>query len=77
MFRKTPPELAADIMDRGIMMAGGGSLLYGFDQLVSQQTGMPVHISEVSSNAVAVGTGKTLDNIEVLKRLAISNKRIG
>ncbi|MDD2432852.1 MAG: rod shape-determining protein MreB [Clostridia bacterium] len=76
-LEKTPPELAADIMDRGIMMAGGGSLLYGFDQLVSQQTGMPVHISEGPLNAVAVGTGKTLDNIEVLKRLAISNKRIG
>lgn len=76
-LEKTPPELAADIMDRGIMMAGGGSLLSGFDQLISQQTGMPVHISEGPLNAVAVGTGKTLDNIEVLKRLAIANKRIG
>ncbi|MDD2212026.1 MAG: rod shape-determining protein [Clostridia bacterium] len=76
-LEKTPPELAADIMDRGIMMAGGGSLLRGFDKLISQQTGMPVHISEGPLNAVAVGTGKTLDNIEVLKRLAISNKRIG
>lgn len=76
-LEKTPPELAADIMDRGIMMAGGGSLLFGFDQLVSQQTGMPVHLSEGPLNAVAVGTGKALDNIEILKRLAISNKRIG
>lgn len=76
-LEKTPPELAADIMDRGIMMAGGGSLLYGFDQLVSQQTGMPVHISEGPLNAVAQGTGKTLENIGVLKKLAISNRRIG
>lgn len=76
-LEKTPPELAADIMDRGIMMAGGGSLLHGLDILLSQQTGMPVHISEEPINAVAIGTGRTLDNIEVLKKLAITNKRIG
>jgi rod shape-determining protein MreB len=76
-LEKTPPELAADIMDRGIMMAGGGSLLRGLDKLIGQQTGMPVHISDEALNAVAIGAGKTLDNIEVLKRLAITNKRIG
>jgi len=76
-LEKTPPELAADIMDRGIMMAGGGSLLRGFDKLISEQTGMPVHISENPLNAVALGSGKTLDNIEVLKRLTLSNKRMG
>jgi rod shape-determining protein MreB len=76
-LEKTPPELAADIMDRGIMMAGGGSLLHGFDILISEQTGMPVHISDVPLNAVALGAGKTLDNIEVLKRVALSNKQMG
>lgn len=76
-LEKTPPELAADIMDRGIMMAGGGSMLRGFDKLISEQTGMPVHISDGPLNAVAIGTGKTLENIEVLKRLALSNKRMG
>ncbi len=76
-LEKTPPELAADIMDRGIMMAGGGSLLKGLDRLISQQTGMPVHISEEPLNAVAVGAGKTLENIEILKGLTVANKRIG
>jgi rod shape-determining protein MreB len=76
-LEKTPPELAADIMDRGIMMAGGGSQLHGLDLLLSQQTGMPVHISEEPLNAVAIGTGKTLDNIEVLKKLLVTNKQIG
>lgn len=76
-LEKTPPELAADIMDRGIMMAGGGSLLKGLDKLISQQTGMPVHISEEPLNAVAVGSGRTLENIEVLKRLTVSNKHVG
>lgn len=76
-LEKTPPELAADIMDRGIMMAGGGSLLHGFDKLISEQTGMPVHISDGPLNAVALGAGKTLDNIDVLKRVALSNKQMG
>jgi rod shape-determining protein MreB len=76
-LEKTPPELAADIMDRGIMIAGGGSLLKGLDRLITQQTGMPVHISDEPLNAVAVGAGKTLENIEVLKGLTVTNKRIG
>lgn len=76
-LEKTPPELAADIMDRGIMMAGGGSLLQGLDQLVSTQTGMPVHLAEGSLSAVAVGAGKALENISVLKRLLLPNRKIG
>lgn len=75
-LEKTPPELAADIMDRGIMMAGGGSMLKGLDQLISQQTGMPVHISEEPLNAVAVGAGRTLENIEVLKKITLTNKHV-
>ncbi|MBZ4652894.1 MAG: rod shape-determining protein [Peptococcaceae bacterium] len=76
-LEKTPPELAADIMDRGIMMAGGGSLLRGLDKLISQETGMPVHIAEEPLYAVARGSGKVLENIEILKRVLIPNKRIG
>ena len=75
-LEKTPPELAADIMDRGIVLAGGGSLLKGFDELVANETGMPVHVAEDPLSCVAVGTGKVLENIEILKRVAIANKRI-
>ncbi|NPV90186.1 MAG: rod shape-determining protein [Firmicutes bacterium] len=74
-LEKTPPELAADIMDRGIVMAGGGSLLRGLDRLVSDETGMPVHLAEEPLSAVAFGTGKVLENIEVLKRVLISPKK--
>jgi len=76
-LEKTPPELAADIMDRGIMMAGGGALLKGLDTLICRETGMPVHIAEEPLFAVAVGAGKALENIETLKRLVIPNRRIG
>ena len=76
-LEKTPPELAADIMDRGIMMAGGGSLLRGLDKLISQETGMPVHIAEEPLYAVARGSGKVLENIDILKRVLIPNKRMG
>lgn len=75
-LEKTPPELAADIMDRGIMLAGGGAFLRGFDTLLTQETGMPVHIAEEPLSAVAIGAGKTLENIETLKHITVS-KRIG
>lgn len=76
-LEKTPPELAADIMDRGIMMAGGGSLLSRMDTLISQETGMPVHLADEPLNAVAVGAGKTLENIKTLKRILIPYRKIG
>jgi len=69
-LEKTPPELAADIMERGIMMTGGGSLLWGIDKLLSKETGMPVFIAEEPLYAVARGTGKTLDNLEILKKVS-------
>jgi rod shape-determining protein MreB len=59
-LEKTPPELAADIMDKGIVMTGGGSLLHGLDSLVNKETGMPVHIAEDPLDCVALGTGKLL-----------------
>lgn len=75
-LEKTPPELAADIMDRGIMMAGGGSLLRGLDRLVSEQTGMPVHLAEEPLLAVAYGSGRVLENIDVLRRVLIQPKKL-
>lgn len=75
-LERTPPELAADIMDRGIMMAGGGSLLKGLDGLVARETGMPVHVAEEPLSAVALGTGKALENIEILRKVTISHKSV-
>lgn len=72
----TPPELAADIMDRGIVMAGGGSLLRGLDRLVSEETGMPVHLADEPLLAVAYGAGRVLENIDVLRKVLIHPKKL-
>lgn len=74
-LERTPPELAADIMDKGIVMAGGGSLLKGLDKLVGQETNMPVYLCDEPLSAVARGTGKVLENIEVLSRVLRSPKK--
>lgn len=74
-LEKTPPELSSDIMDRGIIMAGGGALLRGLDKLISKETNMPVYVCEEPLLAVARGTGKVLENIEVLKKVLISPKK--
>ena len=76
-LEKTPPELAADIMENGIVMAGGGSLLWGLDALISYETGMPVHMAEDPLLAVANGTGKVLENIDELKKVLVPNKKLG
>jgi rod shape-determining protein MreB and related proteins len=73
-LEKTPPELAADIMDRGIMMAGGGSLLLNLDSLISDETGIPVHLAEDPLDCVALGTGKVLENTENLRKLLAMQK---
>lgn len=73
-LEKTPPELASDIMDRGIVMAGGGSLLKGLDKLISRETDMPVYVCEDPLLAVARGTGEVLGNIDYLKGVVISPK---
>lgn len=75
-LEKTPPELAADIMDHGIILAGGGALLRGLDRLVSKETGMPVYLADDPLSAVALGTGKVLENIEVLKQVLISPRKL-
>ena len=70
-----PPELAADIMDRGIIMAGGGSLLKGLPLLISRETNIAVHLAEEPLDAVVKGTGKVLDNIEIMKKLQGTYRR--
>lgn len=65
-LEKTPPELAADIIDQGITLAGGGALLRGLDRLINKETGMPVNIAESPLDCVAEGTGKVLEDIEKL-----------
>ncbi len=66
VLEKTPPELAADISDRGIYMTGGGSLLDGLDKLLQEKTGINVMIANDTVSCVALGTGKALDNLDVL-----------
>lgn len=66
-LEKTPPELAADIMDRGIVLTGGGALLRNLDKVISEETQMPVLIAEEPLDCVAIGTGKALDHIHLFK----------
>ena len=71
-LEQTPPELAADIVDKGIVMTGGGSLLKNLDVLLSEETKLPVTISEDPLSTVVIGSGKVLDSISILKEVAIS-----
>ena len=68
VLEQTPPELAADIVDRGIVMTGGGALLHGLDMLISEETGLAVHVAEDAISCVAKGTGMALDMLHVLQR---------
>ncbi|MEK6709894.1 MAG: rod shape-determining protein [Nitrospinota bacterium] len=70
-LESTPPELAADIVDRGIVLAGGGSLLRGLDLLLREETGLPVTVAEDPLSAVVMGTGKVLDELDLLAKLAV------
>ena len=74
-LEKCPPELAADIMDRGIVMTGGSSLLRNFDRLLSRETGMPVLVSEDALSCVALGTGIAVEHIDVFKRGFMTTNR--
>lgn len=67
-LEKTPPELAADIMDKGIMLAGGGALLKGLDALITRETNMPVHIAESPLDCVVLGAGKALEDFDKIRR---------
>src|SRR5712692_4161967 len=75
-LERTPPELAADIVDRGIVLAGGGSLLRGIDRLLSEETGMPVMLTDDPLSAVALGTGRALEELETMKRQLVTSKKL-
>ena len=74
-LEKTPPELASDIMENGIMLTGGGALLRGLDKLVKQETGMPVQIAENPLDCVALGTGKSVEDQEIFEKVLMMNAR--
>jgi rod shape-determining protein MreB len=66
-LEKCPPELSADIMDRGIVLTGGGALLRNLDKMLARETGMPVLVAEHPLDCVAIGTGRALENIHLFK----------
>ena len=74
-LERTPPELAADIIDRGIMLAGGGALLKGIDTLISHETGIVVHVAPDPLSCVVLGTGRVLENFKQLERVFSGRSR--
>ena len=74
-LERTPPELAADIVDRGIILAGGGALLRGMDRLLAEETGMPVSLADDPLAAVVMGTGRALEELETLRNVLIVSRR--
>ena len=75
-LEQTPPELAADLIDRGIVMAGGGSLLRGLDKRIAEETGLPVHIADDPLTAVVIGTGQVLNMSSRLKRRIVVETKL-
>ena len=73
-LERTPPELSADIMDRGIVMTGGSSMLRNLDRLISRETGMPVFVSDEALNCVALGTGIAVENIDIYRKGFMTSK---
>lgn len=67
-LEQTPPELSADVMERGIVLTGGGALLKSLDKVISSETNMPVFIAENPLDCVAIGTGMALDHIDLVRR---------
>lgn len=72
-LERTPPELAADLIERGIVMCGGGALLRGLDKLIAEETGLPVAVADDPLTAVALGTGKVLEEIRYLKKISLAS----
>ena len=72
---KTPPELAGDIMDRGLVLTGGGALLRGMDERLRHETGMPVHVADTPLDSVALGAGKCIEEFEALQQVLLSEPR--
>lgn len=75
-LEKTPPELASDVMEYGIMLTGGGALLSSLNKFIEAETGIPVQIADEPLNCVAVGTGQALENIDMFKKASNQNKRM-
>ncbi|HSO66871.1 MAG TPA: rod shape-determining protein, partial [Desulfatirhabdiaceae bacterium] len=71
-LEQTPPELSADIVDRGIVLTGGGALLKGLDKLLMEESGLPITIADDPLSTVAMGSGKALDNIDILRQVVIT-----
>ena len=67
-LERCPPELSADLVDRGMVLAGGGALLKGIDKLIAEQTGLPVHVADDPLSAVAEGTGVVLNELKFLRK---------
>lgn len=74
-LERTPPELSADILDRGIMLTGGGALLKGLDERIRMETNLPVHVAEDPLTAVVRGAGKVIDNLNQYSKVLIRNRR--
>jgi rod shape-determining protein MreB len=75
VIERTPPELIGDILNSGIVMTGGGSLLYGLDRMIASVTGIRTRVADKPVSCVAIGTGKSLDNIAVIPEGAINISR--
>ncbi len=74
-LERTPPELSADILDRGVMLTGGGALLKGLDERIKMETNLPVHVADDPLTAVVLGTGKVIDNLSDYQKVLIRNRR--
>jgi rod shape-determining protein MreB len=74
-LERCPPELSADLVDRGLVLAGGGALLRGLDRLLTEETGLPVHVAEDPLSAVAEGTGRALHELKFLRQVTTSDRQ--
>ena len=72
---QTPPELAGDIMDRGVVLTGGGALLHGLDERIRHETGMPVHVADDPLSSVALGAGRCVEEFDALQQVLVSDHR--
>ena len=73
-LERCPPELSADLVDRGLVLAGGGALLRGLDKLLTEETGLPVHLAEDPLSAVAEGTGRALQELNFLRQVSTATE---
>jgi len=74
-LERTPPELSADILDRGVMLTGGGAMLKGLDDRIRMETNLPVHVADDPLTAVVLGAGKVIDDLHDYSKVLIRNRR--